>query len=81
YVDVAIPCNNRGAQALGLMFWLLAREVRYLKGLLPRAEAWDVMPDFFMHRLTNDDRKKDDGISDDDEDAESQAEDAEAQVE
>ena len=27
FVDVAIPCNNRGVQAIGTMWWMLAREV------------------------------------------------------
>eukprot|EP01054_Gregarina_sp_Poly1_P000473 Gregarina_sp_Poly_1__472@NODE_1112_length_5051_cov_170_608146_g771_i0_p3_GENE_NODE_1112_length_5051_cov_170_608146_g771_i0NODE_1112_length_5051_cov_170_608146_g771_i0_p3_ORF_typecomplete_len260_score35_42Ribosomal_S2/PF00318_20/1_9e4640S_SA_C/PF16122_5/0_12_NODE_1112_length_5051_cov_170_608146_g771_i038084587 len=50
YVDIAIPCNNKGADSLGLMFWMLAREVRYLRNDLPREQAWDVMPDMFFHR-------------------------------
>lgn len=52
YVDIAIPCNNRSAQSLGLMYWLLARELMYLRGELTRAEQWSVMPDMFMHKDT-----------------------------
>eukprot|EP01053_Blabericola_migrator_P005157 Blabericola_migrator_1__5156@NODE_265_length_10621_cov_160_318363_g221_i0_p7_GENE_NODE_265_length_10621_cov_160_318363_g221_i0NODE_265_length_10621_cov_160_318363_g221_i0_p7_ORF_typecomplete_len253_score49_62Ribosomal_S2/PF00318_20/4_3e4740S_SA_C/PF16122_5/0_014_NODE_265_length_10621_cov_160_318363_g221_i0950910267 len=50
YVDIAIPCNNRAAQSLGLMYYMLARELLYLRNDMPRAEPWEVMPDMFFHR-------------------------------
>ena len=32
------------------MYWLLAREVLYLRGELPRSQPWDVMVDMFFWR-------------------------------
>jgi len=50
HVDVAIPCNNQGRHAIGLMWWLLTREVLYLRNTpsLTRGKPWDVMVDLFF---------------------------------
>lgn len=50
YIDVVVPCNNRGAHSIGLVYWLLAREVQRLKGQLSRSEEWSIMPDLFFYR-------------------------------
>jgi len=50
FVDVAVPINNKGRHSVGLAWYLLAREVLRLRGTLPRAQAWTVMPDLFFYR-------------------------------
>lgn len=50
YVDIAIPCNNKSIHSVGLMWWLLAREVLRMRGTLSRTAVWDVMPDLYFYR-------------------------------
>ncbi|KAF8552201.1 40S ribosomal protein S0 [Imleria badia] len=51
FVDVAIPTNNKNRHSIGLIWWLLAREVLRLRGTIPRTpDGWNVMVDMFFYR-------------------------------
>lgn len=51
FVDVAIPTNNKARHSIGLIWWMLAREVLRLRGTLASRETeWDVMTDLYFYR-------------------------------
>merc|ERR1712121_519148 len=50
FIDIAIPCNNKSPHGIGLMWWMLAREVLRLRGSISRGMPWEVMPDLFFYR-------------------------------
>jgi small subunit ribosomal protein SAe len=40
----------QSAHSIGLMWWLLAREVLRFRGSIPRDGKWDVVVDLFFYR-------------------------------
>jgi small subunit ribosomal protein SAe len=55
FIDIAIPCNLKNKYSIGLVWWLLAREVLLLRGKINRQTGFVVdgkvvMPDLYFHR-------------------------------
>lgn len=50
YIDIAIPCNTKSTHSIGLMWWLLSREVLRIRGSISRLDDWNVVVDLFFYR-------------------------------
>jgi len=48
YVDLVVPCNNKGKKSLGLFFWILAREYLKSRGLIKKEEEMEFSLADFM---------------------------------
>jgi len=57
-VDIVIPCNNKAPHSIGLMWWMLAREVLRLRGNISRELPWEVMPDLYFYRDAEEQEKE-----------------------
>lgn len=57
YVDIGIPANNKGKHSIGCLFWLLARMVLQMRGVISQGHKWEVMvsllkiTNLFLHLL------------------------------
>ncbi|KAI3690418.1 hypothetical protein L2E82_48443 [Cichorium intybus] len=40
YVDIGIPPNNKGKHSIGCLFWLLARMVLQMRGVINQGHKW-----------------------------------------
>jgi small subunit ribosomal protein SAe len=49
-VDVAIPCNTNGKEAIGTCWWMLCRQLLKFRAKIPAQLEWEVMPDLFFYR-------------------------------
>jgi len=58
YVDIAIPCNNKAQHSIGMVWWMLTREVLRMRGTIPREKPWDVKVDMFIYREPEEAKKE-----------------------
>lgn len=53
-VTLAIPGNNKAKLSIGLLWWLLTREVLRLRGTIARTSPWNVAVDLFIYTSEED---------------------------
>jgi len=58
HIDIVIPCNTKSKHSVALIWWMLAREVLRLKGLVPRDIEWNVLVDMFLYREPEEQEKQ-----------------------
>jgi len=62
WVDISIPCNNKSHQSIGLLWWMLAREVLRIRGQISRESEWEVMADIYFYRTPRDLKKQEQAL-------------------
>ncbi|KAI3803312.1 hypothetical protein L1987_31462 [Smallanthus sonchifolius] len=63
YVDIGIPANNKGKHSIGCLFWLLARMVLQMRGVINQGHKWDVMVDLFFYREPEEAKEEEDEVA------------------
>ncbi|KAL8242736.1 hypothetical protein R6Q59_013038 [Mikania micrantha] len=63
YVDIGIPANNKGKHSIGCLFWLLARMVLQMRGVINQGHKWDVMVDLFFYREPEEAKEEEDELA------------------
>ena len=51
YIDLVVPCNNKGKKSLGLFFWVLAREYLKNRGLIKKESDMKYKMDDFVEEV------------------------------
>lgn len=49
-VDLIIPANNKGKKSLAILYWLLAREVQFVKGIIKTRQEFTYNVDDFEYK-------------------------------
>ncbi|CAP35523.1 Protein CBR-RPS-0 [Caenorhabditis briggsae] len=65
-IDIGVPCNNKGERSIGLMWWMLAREILILRGKISRQTGFvldgkEIMPDLYFYRDPTETEKEETG--------------------
>lgn len=83
FIDIVIPCNNNSTESISMIFWLLAREVKMLKGELEREDDdWnEVVVDLFYYRNVKELKDQEDQADEDFEEGEERDEEGEGEEE
>jgi small subunit ribosomal protein SAe len=63
YVDIGIPANNKGKHSIGCLFWLLARMVLQMRGVINQGHKWDIMVDLFFYREPEEAKEPEDELA------------------
>jgi len=48
FIDLVVPCNNKGKKSLGLFFWIFAKEFLKTKGLIKSEDEMSIKLDKFI---------------------------------